>query len=358
MNKVIEKLIRPEIRALSAYHVPPADGLIKLDAMENPYPMPEALRRDWLAALQGAALNRYPEPSGEQVRVALREAMAIPDSQSILLGNGSDELIQILAMAVGEGGVIMAPEPSFVMYRMIATLTGMTFAELPLRPDDFSLDLPEALARIERHAPKLIFLAYPNNPTGNHWARADIERILEAAPGLVVLDEAYEPFADDSFLGDLDRYDNLLVMRTLSKFGLAGLRLGYLVGAGAWLNEFDKIRLPYNINTLTQISAAFALRRHEVFREQAGRIRADRAALFEALDNLPGLEVFPSAANFILFRTPQGRAEAIHAALLEQGVLIKKLDGGHPLLRDCLRVTVGTPDENRRFLEALRGAMG
>ncbi len=357
MKSLVEKLIRPEIRSLSAYHVAPADGLIKLDAMENPYDMPDALRREWLAALQDVSLNRYPDPSGARVREALRDAMAIPDRWRILLGNGSDELIQIIAMAVGAGGVIMAPEPSFVMYRMIATLTGLTFAGLPLNPTDFSLDLPETLARIERHRPRIIFLAYPNNPTGNHWARADIERILAVAPGLVVLDEAYEPFAADTFIGDLGRYDNLLVMRTLSKFGLAGLRLGYLVGASAWLEEFDKIRLPYNINVLTQISASFALRHHQVFGEQARRIRHDRAELLDALRAIDGLEVWPSDANFILFRVPAGRAGAIHEALLEQRILIKKLDGSHPLLGDCLRVTVGAPEENARFVAALKAAM-
>ncbi len=348
-----DALIRPEIRALSAYAVPPADGLIKLDAMENPYRLPDDLVQAWLETLRDVPINRYPEPSGRAAVEALRATMGIPDSASVLLGNGSDELIQILAMAVGAGGMLMAPEPSFVMYRMIAILTGMQYTGLPLNPADFSLDLPATLTAIEQHQPHLIFLAYPNNPTGNHWARDGIEQILEAAPGLVVLDEAYEPFAADSFLPDLPRHDNLLVMRTLSKYGLAGLRLGYLMGSERWITELNKIRLPYNINALTQASAVFALTHHAVFDAQARQIKADRALLIDALRRQPGLEVFPSDTNFVLFRTPRERAGAIHSGLLDAGVLIKNLDGSHPALKDCLRVTVGAADENRAFLEAL-----
>ena len=353
----VEHWVRPEIRALSAYHVPEAAGLIKLDAMENPFPWPEELRAAWLERLRDVPLNRYPDPAGRELVARLREAMAIPADQAVLLGNGSDELIQIIALAVaGEGRSVLAPAPSFVMYEMIARFAGLDFVGVPLRAD-FSLDLPAMRAAIARHRPAVIFLAYPNNPTGNHWARADVEAVLDAAPGLVVVDEAYEPFADDSFMADLGRWPHLLVMRTLSKFGLAGLRLGYLCGPADWLAEFDKLRLPYNINVLTQVTAAFALEHKAVFDAQAEAIRAERARLAAALAALPGITVHPSAANFLLLRVPAGRANALHAGLRAAGVLVKNLSGAGGLLADCLRVTVGTPAENDALLAAFEALL-
>ena len=358
MASKVEQWVRPEIRALAAYHVPDPGNLIKLDAMENPYRLPQDLVEGWLDALRQVDMNRYPDPGATVIKERLRRVMRIPDGQEIILGNGSDELIQILAMAVGgEGRVVMAPEPGFAMYRMIATFVGMQYVGVPLPAEDFSLDLEAMLAAIEQHQPALIFLAYPNNPTGNLWSRAHIEKIVEAAPGLVVVDEAYAPFASDSFLSDLGRWDNLLVMRTVSKMGLAGLRLGYLCGPQAWLEQFEKIRLPYNINILTQASAAFALDHHDVFDEQARRIREERAALDDALRAIGGLAVYPSQANFILFRTPAGRATAIFEALKARGVLIKNLSGQGGVLADCLRVTVGTPEENAQFIAALQASL-
>ncbi len=353
MNELIKKLIRPEICELNAYHVQPSTGLIKLDAMENPYPMPESLVEEWLQVLRNTPINRYPDAAGNIVVESLREAMNIPQSQSILLGNGSDELIQILAMAIGASGVIMSPEPSFVMYRMIARFVAMKYVELPLNAEDFSLDKNAALEKIQQTQPDIIFLAYPNNPTGNHWDRETIEAIIQAAPGLVILDEAYEPFAADSFLNDLDKYPNLLVMRTLSKLGMAGLRLGYLVGSSAWINELDKIRLPYNINSLTQASVSFALKHHSVFIQQAEKIKSNRQTLSENLKKISSFTVFPSDTNFILFRTEKDNASEIHQQLKDAGILIKKLDGSHPLLKNCLRVTVGTKEENQQFLSHL-----
>jgi histidinol-phosphate aminotransferase len=351
-------LIRPDIQALSAYHVPDSAGLIKLDAMENPYPWPEALREDWLASLRDAELNRYPDPQGHELQAALRAAMAVPDGMSLLLGNGSDELIQMLALAVAEPGrTVLSLDPGFVMYRMIARFAGMDYVGVPLEAEDFALDLDATLAAVERERPALTFLAYPNNPTGNLFDAAAIERIIEASPGLVIVDEAYAPFTDQSFLPRLGHWPNLLVMRTVSKMGLAGLRLGYLAGPDDWLSEIDKVRLPYNVNVLTQASAAFALRHHQAWDEQTAAIRAERARLFHALAALDGITAYPSDANFILVRALPGRAGALFQALLDQGVLIKKLDGSHPLLADCLRITVGTPQDNAALLGALEVAL-
>jgi len=353
----IEHWVRPEIRALTAYHVPDPGQCIKLDAMENPYGWPDELVDAWLERLRGVPLNRYPDPTARRLRDSLRAAMEVPADMGILLGNGSDELIQMIAQTVtAPGRAILAPEPSFVMYRLIAQVTGMRFVSVPLG-DDFGLDLDAMLEAIEREQPAVVFLAYPNNPTGNLFDAAAVRRILAAASGLVIVDEAYAAFAADSFMGTLGSHSNLLVLRTLSKTGLAGLRLGLLAGPPAWLNEIDKTRLPYNIGVLNQASAEFALEHRSVLDAQTARIRADRATLFAALVALPGLQVYPSEANFILFRTPAGRADTVFAGLRERGVLIKNLNAVGGALHDCLRVTVGTPAENAAFLAALRASL-
>ncbi|MDQ5888950.1 MAG: histidinol-phosphate aminotransferase [Pseudomonadota bacterium] len=348
-----QQLIRPEILALHAYHVPPAQGMIKLDAMENPYSLPADLRQRLGEALGNAAINRYPDASSATIKQRLRSSMGIAEDQDILLGNGSDELIQILAMALAKPGAkIVSVEPSFVMYKMIAAFCGMHYIGVPLRADDFSLDIDALLATIEREQPALVFLAYPNNPTGNHFAASDIERVLQAAPGVVVVDEAYHAFARDSFLPRLPQHHNLLVMRTLSKLGLAGLRLGFLVGHPDWVQQLEKLRLPYNINALTQVATDLVLQHIEVLNQQTAEIRATRTTLFAALQALPGVKPFPSDANFILARVPD--APTLFAALKARNILIKNLHGGHPMLQHCLRFTVGTPDENTALLNALR----
>jgi histidinol-phosphate aminotransferase len=355
---LIARWVRPEIRGLGAYHVPDASGLIKLDAMENPYTWPEALRREWLTLLQHVDVNRYPDPRAADLQTVLRDAMGVPDAADLLLGNGSDELIQMIALTLGgTGRSLLSVEPGFVMYRMIATFAGMDYRGVPLRAEDFALDLPAVLQAMARWRPAVVFLAYPNNPTGNLYDAAALERIIAAAPGLVVIDEAYAPFTDASFLPRVTEFPNLLVMRTVSKMGLAGLRLGLLVGAAGWLAEFDKTRLPYNINVLTQVSAAFALRHRAVFEEQTGRIRAERRRLYQELLALEGVRPYPSEANFILLRVARGQAPSLFGALLGRGVLVKNLHGAHPLLADCLRVTVGKPEENDALLRALRAAV-
>lgn len=358
MSKLVEYLIRPEIQAIEAYQVPDATGLIKLDAMENPYVWPEGLRREWLETLRAVHVNRYPDPQGRELQAALRASMGIPDTMGLLLGNGSDELIQLLALAVARPGRgMLSLEPGFVMYRMIALFAGMAYIGIPLIAEDFSLDLPALLAALERERPAIVFIAYPNNPTGNLFDSDAIVRIIEAAPGLVVLDEAYAPFTDHSFMPHLGCWPNLLVMRTLSKMGLAGLRLGYLVGPDEILAEIDKIRLPYNINVLTQVSVAFALRHKDILDGQTRRIRTERARLFAELSAPDGVRSYPSETNFILLRAPAGRANGLFMSLKRGGVLVKNLDGTQPLLADCLRITVGRPEENNAFLAALESVL-
>ncbi len=354
IKDLVEEWVRPEIKAISAYHVPDAAGLIKLDAMENPYTWPDDLREEWLELLSTVDVNRYPDPQAAAVTDRLLEAMDVPVGARLLLGNGSDELIQMLAMTLGgPGRTIVSVDPGFVMYDMIARFVGMEYVGVPLRADDFSLDTPAILQVLEQRRPALVFLAYPNNPSGNLFSQQEMEQIIAAAPGVVVVDEAYAPFTDASFMSRIGEYPNLLVMRTVSKMGLAGLRLGLLAGAPEWIEQIDKTRLPYNINVLTQVSAEFALRHQDIFVAQTAEIREQRSVVFEALQAIDGITPFPSEANFILARMPEGRAGEIHAALRDRGVLVKNLHGANPMLQGCLRITIGTPEENGAFLEAL-----
>jgi histidinol-phosphate aminotransferase len=351
MSKSPEEIIREEIRALTAYRVPDSAGMVKLDAMENPYRLPPELRARLARLLEEAELNRYPDPGAIALKARLRQALAVPDGMELLLGNGSDELIQMVALAGAKpGAAVLGVEPSFVMFRRIATFAGARYVGVDLRAD-YSLDSERLLIAIEQHRPGIVFIAYPNNPTGNLFDAGLIERVIEAAPGLVVVDEAYHAFAGASFIPRLARHPNLLVMRTLSKLGLAGIRLGALIGPGRWIGQLDKVRLPYNVSTLTQIVAGEVLRHDAVLTDQATAIKLERSRLLRELQQAPGVTAFPSDANFILFRV--SHAERVFDGLKRRGVLIKILHGSHRLLADCLRVTVGTPDENTAFLTAL-----
>ncbi|MGB7987977.1 MAG: histidinol-phosphate transaminase [Candidatus Methylophosphatis roskildensis] len=348
-------LIRPEILRLKAYQVADARGMVKLDAMENPYSLPEDLRKVAAGLVSDAALNRYPDSQAAELRHAIRKRMGVPEGAQILFGNGSDELIQLIALALAKpGATILAPEPSFVMYRMIATFCGMHYVGVPLT-EHFSLDPDEMVLRIEQHQPAVVFIAYPNNPTGTLFDADAMARVLHAAPGLVVVDEAYHAFAGSSFMEELRRHPNLLVMRTLSKLGLAALRLGFVAGAPQWLAEIDKLRLPYNINSLTQAIATHLVENVGRLNAQAAAIVTSRTQLAHALADMPDLRIWQSHANFILFRVPN--APRTFDLLKRQRVLIKNLHGTHPMLDNCLRMTVGTPGENAIFLNALRASL-
>lgn len=347
-----EKLVRPEVLAMSAYQVAEAAGMVKLDAMENPYRLPEALRRELAERLAAVELNRYPEPNPRALCELIKRKMQVPAGMEVLLGNGSDDLIQIMTLALARpGATLMYPAPTFVMYAVNASLCGMQAIAVPLRPD-FSLDADAFIACMRETPPAVIFLAYPNNPTGVLYPKADLIKVIEAAPGLVVMDEAYHVFAGKTFFDELSRFRNLVVLRTVSKLGLAGIRLGYLVGRPEWTEQFNKVRQVYNVNVLTEAAAMFVLERLEVLEAQAAQIRAERAKLGHQLAALKGVQVFPSEANFFLMRVPD--AARTYGELKRQGVLVRSL---HPGLPNCLRVTVGTPDENRILVTALKEAL-
>ena len=348
----IANTVRADVRALSQYPVSSADGWIKLDAMENPYTLPANVRQAMQAALTDVPINRYPDGEAGAAKRALRQTLALDDAVGLMLGNGSDELIQILTAAVASpGAVVLAPEPSFVMYRRNALLAHARFVGVPLR-DDFTLDVTAMLESIARERPALVWLAFPNNPTGNLFDVPDIERIVDAAPGLVAIDEAYYAFADASFLSRVLDFPNLVVVRTVSKIGMAGLRLGYAVAHPLWIDEFEKIRPPYNVGALTQAALPVLLRHAGTFATQASAIRVERSRLLEALAALPHVRTFPTQTNFVLVRVPD--AGDWFATLRDARILVKNLHGWHPLLVNCLRITVGTPAENDAVIKALQ----
>lgn len=350
--------IRADVQSMHAYAVQDARGLIKLDAMENPFSLPPALQSALGQRLGALALNRYPGARGADLQRALAAHAGMPEGFALMLGNGSDELISLLAMACDlPGAAILAPVPGFVMYAMSAQLQGLRFVGVPLTAD-FELDEAAMLEALARERPAIVYLAYPNNPTANLWDDAAIEKIIEAQGaqgGLVVIDEAYQPFAGRSWIDRIARHGHVLLMRTLSKFGLAGVRLGYLIGPRALIAEIDKVRPPYNISVLNCECALFALEHAEVFAGQAAEIRAQRQRIFEALARLPAVKSWPSDANMILVRVPD--AGKTFEGMKARGVLVKNVSKMHSLLANCLRLTVGTIDENAQMLAALEASL-
>jgi histidinol-phosphate aminotransferase len=352
-------VIRDDVRAISAYAVPDSAGLIKLDAMENPFALPAEVARELGERLGKVSLNRYPPADPRQFKQKLARAIDLPAGMALLLGNGSDELIHLVIQACARpGATVLSPWPSFEMYDLSSRFAGCRFVGVPLA-QDFSLPRDSLLAAIAEHRPAVVFVSWPNNPTGNLFDRGTVEAVLDAAPGLVVLDEAYLPFAQDTWLPQLAARPNLLVLRTFSKMGLAGIRLGYLCGDPAWIGELNKLRPPYNVNVLTLATAEFMLERHALLDEQAALLRAERQRLLVRLRALPEVAAFESAANFILFRLAGGSpaADRVFAQLKARGILIKNRAHVHPLLAGCLRATVGTPAENDAFVTALAASL-
>ncbi|TXH89129.1 MAG: histidinol-phosphate transaminase [Rhodoferax sp.] len=366
---VIARRIRQDVQSLHAYAIQDSAGMVKLDAMENPYSLPAELQAALGQRLGALALNRYPAGRVNDLRRALSDYVELPAGCDLMLGNGSDELISLLALAcdrpaaAGEARpAILAPVPGFVMYAMSAALQGMDFIGVPLT-SEFALDVPAMVQAIETRQPAIVYLAYPNNPTANLWDRADMVQIIAAAAragSIVAVDEAYQPFSSHSWLDEIrarpQDHGHVLLMRTLSKFGLAGVRLGYMVGPAALVAEVDKVRPPYNVSVLNCECALFALEHQEVFAAQAREICAQRAILLEALGALDGIRAYPSDANMVLvrFEGEADRAQKVFEGLKARGILVKNISKMHPLLANCLRLTVGTVEENRAMLAALQ----
>ncbi|PQA76247.1 histidinol-phosphate transaminase [Rhodoferax sp. TS-BS-61-7] len=376
VSALIQRRIRQDVLGMHAYAIQDSKGMVKLDAMENPHRLPAELQEALGKRLGALALNRYPDGRVNDLRQALAAYAGMPEGFDIMLGNGSDELISLLAMAcdvpVASGQpkpAILAPLPGFVMYAMSAQLQGLSFVGVPLTAD-FELDVPAMVQAIATHQPAIVYLAYPNNPTANLWAEADMVRVVaaaQAAGSIVAIDEAYQPFSSRTYL-DVIRANpaanaHVLLMRTMSKFGLAGVRIGYMVGPQTLIAQVDKVRPPYNISVLNYECALFALEHQEAFAAQARDICAQRATLLGALRALPGVKAWNSDANMVLVRiTGEGAsgvdgAQKVFDGLKARGVLVKNVSKMHPLLAQCLRLTVGTSDENTRMLKALQESL-
>ncbi|TFY98973.1 histidinol-phosphate transaminase [Ramlibacter humi] len=351
----LARLIRQDVQGMHAYAVQPSIGLVKLDAMENPHRLSPQLQRELGERLGAVALNRYPGERIDTLKQALARHAGMPEGFSLMLGNGSDEIISLIAMACDvPGASILAPMPGFVMYAMSAQLQGLKFIPVDLTPD-FELDERAMLSAIEQHQPSIVYLAYPNNPTANLWDDAVVEKIVQAAPGLVVIDEAYQPFASRTYADRITRHDHVLLMRTMSKFGLAGVRIGYMIGRSALVAQIDKVRPPYNVSVLNCEAALFALEHAKVFEDQAAELRRQRGLLLERLSKLPGVKAWRSDANMILVRVPD--ATQAFEGMKGRGVLVKNVSRMHPLLAQCLRLTVGTAEENAQQLKALQESL-
>ena len=346
-SKDISKLIKPEVRKLRAYFVEETPFRIKLDAMENPFSLPEDVRQNIVEAVKSASLNRYPDPSAGKLKEAIAELWGL-GTKRMILGNGSDELIQMIILAFG--GPVVVPAPSFAMYELTARALGQEVVTVPLGKD-FSLNADKLLKKAKETQARVIFLANPNNPTGNRFADEAVQKILNKTSAAVVVDEAYFSFSGKSYLPVLREYPNMIILRTLSKIGFAGLRIGALTASAKVIDQLNKIRLPYNINSLSQAAATAALVRRDVLNQQISLLISSRQRLYNELSGIKGLTVYPSETNFILFRTTTD-ATRIFEKLKEAGILIKNLNRPGPL-KNCLRVTLGTPEENNEFLKQL-----
>jgi histidinol-phosphate aminotransferase len=372
VQTLIGRRIRQDVQSMHAYAIQDSKGMVKLDAMENPHRLPADLQEALGKRLGALAFNRYPDGRVNDLRQALATYAGMPEGFDIMLGNGSDELISLLAMAcdvpVAPGQprpAILAPLPGFVMYAMSAQLQGLDFIGVPLTVD-FELDVAAMVQAITEKQPAIVYLAYPNNPTANLWDEADMAQVVaaaKAAGSIVAIDEAYQPFSSRTYLDVIraNPSDNshVLLMRTLSKFGLAGVRLGYMMGPAALVAQVDKVRPPYNISVLNYECALFALEHAEVFAAQATDLRAQRSRLLTALRALPGVKAWDSDANMVLIRLEgEGEpAQKVFDGMKARGVLVKNVSKMHPLLAQCLRLTVGTAEENTQLLKALQESL-
>ena len=349
-------IIRPEVAALRAYHVPPGRLPVKLDANESPVPLEgEELASELVKALAEVELHRYPDPEAHELRELLARDLKVSPGQ-IVVSNGSDEAIQLLSITVAApDAAVAAPVPTFVMYELAARMLGLRFVGVPLS-DQFDLDVRRFCDVVRAERPRLVFVAWPNNPTGRLYDSSAVEEIVRICCGdevnaVVVVDEAYFHYAGRSFLAKLGQYPNLVILRTLSKIGLAAIRLGVLVANTPVVEQINKVRPPYNVNALSQAAARVVLRHPDVVSRHAAAIVQERDRLLARLQGLPGVTTYPTQANFVLMRTAR-TGDEVFQGLLQRGILVRNFSHA-PYLANCLRVTIGTAEENDAFLTAL-----
>lgn len=346
---IVRSRVKKGIQRLSAYSVPHVDCRVKLDGNESPFSLPPEILEKVLKVIKKVPINRYPDPGARVLREKISRIIGFP-SEGIVLGNGSDELIGMLMTTFSGGtGRVLYPVPTFSMYRIMGIALGLKPVEIEL-DEGFDIDVDVTLKEIKRKNPDLIFLASPNNPTGNRFSDERIFNILSGSNGIVVLDEAYCDFSGRTFLSLIEKYENLVVLRSMSKVGFAGIRMGMLFGRDEIAREINKVRLPYNVNSFSQRIAEVILDNVEFVGKNAQLITLERDRVYNALKLMSGVEVYPSDANFILFRVND--ADRVFGGLIERGVLIRNFNSPGRL-KNCLRVTIGTPEENDTFLVAL-----
>ncbi len=347
----IQNLIKRDVRELKPYQVENIRCRAKLDAMENPYHLPESLMMKILEGVKRVEINRYPDPIASRLKGIISSDVNVP-SDNIIIGNGSDELIQLILNTFGEyGDRVLFPAPTFSMYGIISKSLSLKTEVVPL-DENWELPLDKFLHEIEKNKPKVIFVSYPNNPTGNSFDRESIIKILQKAKGIVVIDEAYYDFSRKTFLSYLKEFKNLIILRTLSKIGMASLRVGYLIADNEICRELNKVRLPYNSNSISQEIASIILENRAEIQKQIEAIISERGRLIDGLKGIKGIKPFSSETNFILFKAVKDGKE-VFSRLVNSGILVRNF-GSDSYLKDCLRVTVGTPEENDEFLNTMR----
>ncbi len=344
-------LVKDKVKTLKPYHVDNVDCAVKLHANENSFPLPSSIQKLFEESFRTYDLNRYPDPDSATLRKTLSKKLNI-STESLVLGNGSDELIQIILQIFCDMGETVAfPDPTFAMYSILAKGMGLKTHTIPLDAQ-WNFKANDLLSSIKDNKPKIIFFSYPNNPTGNCFSQKEIQLVIENFSGIVVVDEAYFDFSKTTYLEKISNHNNVIILRSLSKIGLAGLRVGYAIADPIIINEINKVRLPYNSNTVSQNLAEQLLNNFEPIQEQIDTILQERDRVKKSLSQFSSLAVFSSDANFILFRTTHNSTELFNQ-LAERGILIRDLSS-HPRLKNCLRVTIGTPEENDAFLEKLK----
>lgn len=349
--------VRDDLRALEGYHSPQVDVRVRLNTNESPVEPPAAWRDAFAAEVSQVEWHRYPDRAATALRAAIAELHGVDPAQ-VFAANGSNEVLQTLLLTyAGPGRTVATFEPTYQLHAHIARLTGATVVETE-RSASFDLDLAAAVAAVAAAQPTVTFLCSPNNPTGMVEPPEHVRAVLAAvralpSPGLLVVDEAYAQFAPWSALELVDEDTPLVVTRTFSKtWSMAAARLGYLIGPRWLVADLEKVTLPYHLDTAKQIAGRLALRYLGDMEQRVAEIVAERERIVAAMTAMP-IDVFPSGANFVLFRPRTMPGRAVWQGLLDRSVLVRDCSSW-PRLDDCLRVTIGTPAEDDAFLTALQ----
>ena len=347
-------LICEKVKNLKAYQVETVDEGIKLHANENPYPPSPELKSLILAHLENLDLNRYPDPDCKSLKEAISNRLGVSTEQ-LVIGNGSDELIQhLMQVFCDDGDTVAFPEPTFAMYSILAKGMGLNAQTFEL-DNKWDFEAKSIMEKLTSSHARIVFISYPNNPTGNCFSRTEIQKLIKNFEGIVVLDEAYYDFSGQTFIDQMNDHNNLVILRSLSKIGLAGLRVGYGIFPRVLVDAINKIRLPYNSNSVTQLAATELLNNFSLVQKQIDSIKKERIRLLKELAKIKSINTYPSDSNFILFQATKN-GENVFRNLMENRILIRNL-GSHPMLKNCLRVTIGTKAENDQFLDKLKKAI-